>query len=250
MATLRPRNHSAVAQGPLACAVRRSFAWGASVRRGRVFHPRGVGFHAEARLQPRAIGLLARQERLEAIVRISRGVGLPDWFPDFNGIAVRLLDAHGASRHQDLLLVSAPMAPVVRHVLFPVPFQGWTGHSSILPYRTPSGLRMLGALPFTSPTTAAGLRSSPPRELTLVGADMLGRWEPEVSLVLGATLDDALTEALELHPWHTGDDFVPAGVLNRLRIPAYDASQAARRRVRAENEAPSTSRDSNGRSRQ
>jgi hypothetical protein len=58
---------------------------------------------------------------------------------------------------------------------------------------------------------------------------LLQRWQPAMEITLDERLDDADGEALRFDPWHTGDDLVPAGFLNRLRLPAYAASQAARR---------------------
>mgnify|MGYP001136353803 CR=1 FL=1 len=212
----------------VASTVARVFAWATGLRNGRVFHPRGGCYLGRARLHERAVGLLGDRPELDAVVRVSRGIGLPDVLPDFNGLAVRLLDAHGEGRDQDLLLVSSGRLPVGRHVLVPVPFVGWTGYSSILPYRSPEGLRVLGAAPFEG-LTSAGVRRSLPVEVRILGASLLGAWEPEVDLTLTEPLDGPSCEALRFDPWHTGPRFLPAGVLNRLRLPAYAASQAARR---------------------
>lgn len=211
----------------VASAAARVFSWASGLRNRRVFHPRGAALAGRAHLHPRAVGLLADRRELDAIVRVSRGVGLPDLLPDVNGLAVRLVDAHGPGHHQDLLLASSGRWPVARHLLVPVPLAGWTGYSSILPYRTPDGLRVYGAGPFGGASTAGA--PVEPVEVRLVGASVLGGWEPEADLTLTDPLDDATAEALRFDPWHTGPDLLPAGLLNRLRLPAYAASQAARR---------------------
>ena len=214
--------------GGLAAAVARTFAWASGLRNGRIFHPSGIALAGRARLHPRAVGVLGDRADLDVVVRISRGIGLPDVLPDFNGLAVRLLDAHGPGRDQDLLFVSSGRRPIGRHVLLPVPLVGWTGYSSILPYRAPDGLRVFGAAPFEGRTTA-GVARSLPLEVGVLGAGLLGRWEPEADLTLVEQLGERECESLRFDPWHTGPDLLPAGFLNRLRLPAYAASQAARR---------------------
>src|SRR5690606_18992483 len=145
-------NRAASLPDVVAAGTARVFAWASGLRNDRVFHPRGVSFAGTAELTPDAVGLFGERRELEVIVRASRGIGLPHPLPDFNGVAVRLLDAHGEGRDQDLLLVSAPTPPVARHLLVPAPFLGWTGYSSLLPYRTPAGLRVYGARRLDAPT--------------------------------------------------------------------------------------------------
>ena len=222
------RHPAALVPDSLSTATARAFAWASGLRNDRVFHPRGTSFAATAHLAEEAVGLLADRSELEAYVRVSRGIGLPHPLPDFNGIAIRLLDAHGEGHDQDLLLVSAPRLPVVRHLLLPVPLLNWSGTSSILPYRTPHGMVVFATSPLEA-ATVSGLGGSLPTELTLLMAAPLGEWRRVAQLTVREELDEASGDALRFDPWHTGPDLLPAGLPNRLRLPAYAASQAARR---------------------
>src|SRR4051812_31288290 len=87
-----------------------SLAFGAVARArdDRALHPDGVVFAGAI------TGALFGARR--ALVRISRGGGLPETLPDVRGCAIRVLDAHGSGRHQDLLLASSLAAPVGRHL--------------------------------------------------------------------------------------------------------------------------------------
>jgi hypothetical protein len=55
----------------------------------------------------------------DVVARISSGAGLPDAPPDFFGIAVRLVDAHGPDGHQNLLINSSSRLPVLHHLFLP-----------------------------------------------------------------------------------------------------------------------------------
>lgn len=212
----------------LSIGTARLFAWASGLRNGRIFHPSGTAYSGTAHLRPEAVGLLADRPEVEVIARISRGIGLPHPLPDFNGVALRLVDAHGEGHDQDLLLVSAPGAPVARHVLLPVPVLDRSSYSSVLPYRTPEGLKVFGARALRRPTPRA-LDVDLPTTVDVLWASLTGPWTPIAEVRLTDRLEHARADSLRFDPWHTGVDVVPAGFLNRLRLPAYAASQAARR---------------------
>jgi hypothetical protein len=54
-----------------------------------------------------------------ALLRFSRGAGLPEPLPDALGVAIKLPDAHGPGADQDLLLTSSSDRPLLRRLLFP-----------------------------------------------------------------------------------------------------------------------------------
>ena len=84
-----------------------AFRTAARLRGARAFHPRGRAYTAQVRIDAdRAPDGFPTGVR-EAIVRFSRGVGLPDAVPDILGIAVRLVDAAGPRVHQDLLMATS-----------------------------------------------------------------------------------------------------------------------------------------------
>src|SRR3954447_3771270 len=87
-----------------------AFAGLSAVRRARVFHPDGAAFSATLdvrgnRAERWGVRLLDEEARHRSLVRLSRGIGVPEPLPDILGLAVRVLDAHGPDQHQDLLLV-------------------------------------------------------------------------------------------------------------------------------------------------
>jgi hypothetical protein len=57
--------------------------------------------------------------RYQGVVRLSRGIGLPEPWPDFLGQAVRMLDGDGVAGIQDLLLVSSVSAVGGRQLIVP-----------------------------------------------------------------------------------------------------------------------------------
>jgi hypothetical protein len=77
----------------------------------------------------------------DALVRLSRAVGLPGRVPDIHGLALRV---HSDGGYGDLLLATTGWDPVTRHLLVP----GWSADrpmTTLLPYRTPAGPVVLGA---------------------------------------------------------------------------------------------------------
>jgi hypothetical protein len=74
-------------------------------------HPTGAVFDAEVVVGDPPVALLegtvmAKPGSYPAIVRLSRGFGLPLARPDVHGLAIRLLDAGGTGWPQDLLLAT------------------------------------------------------------------------------------------------------------------------------------------------
>lgn len=203
----------------------------------RAFHPYGVGFavHLE-RLDGGAV--LPAEIDGEAIVRLSRSLGAPEWLPDPCGLALRVPDAYGPGRHQDLLLVSSGRAPLVRHLLLPSRGFCDRAYSSILPYRLAGEMVVMLAVADRDPGAGpllAELRERDRGELEfeLAIASLRGAPRPVARLRLGSRLPAALTERLAFDPCNSGGGLEPAGWLNRLRGPSYGASQGGRAEVYA-----------------
>lgn len=202
------------------------------LRGKRIFHPFGVGF--EARLTPLGddSGAAVFDREGEALVRLSRSIGLPEALPDPCGLAFRVPDAYGSGRHQDLLLVSSLAAPGGRHTLMPSRGFGDRPYSSVLPYRLRGETVMLGARALT---TAPGPKLGDLREREVGGLDfellvagLRDEWQPLARLSLGSRLPRERTERLHLDPTNCGGGLELVGWLNRLRGPAYGGSQAGR----------------------
>lgn len=202
------------------------------LRGKRVFHPFGVGFAARVAPLGEGIGATAFEREGEALVRLSRAAGLPEWLPDPCGLAFRIPDAHGAGRHQDLLLVTSAAPPLGRHTL--MPSRGFCDrpYSSVLPYELQGKTVMIGARAL-APAPGPRLKDLAEHEAValefeLTVAGIKGQWRPFARLSLGERLPPPQTERLDLDPTNTGGRLELIGLLNRLRGPTYSGSQAGR----------------------
>jgi hypothetical protein len=207
-----------------------------ALRGKRVFHPHGVGFAAT--FTPHAAAstgtsIFDEQGPGTAIVRLSRAAGLPEPVPDALGLAIRIPDAYGAGRHQDFLLVTSGRLPVGRHLLLPA--RGFLGrtYSSLLPYRAGGRLVLVGALPSHADGAGPGLArirrgAAAGLAFKLALASPWGGWTEVATLALGQRLPDRAVEDLRFDPSNTGGGIELAGLLNRLRRPAYRGSQEGR----------------------
>lgn len=201
-------------------------------RAERVFHPQGVAY--EGRFLPRRDAQLLASSRLlatehDAIVRFSRGVGLPAGTPDILGLAVKVLDVHGPGADQDLALASSGRSRVGRRLLVPRTDFAGTAFSSILPYDVDGRRVVIMASLVDSDRSLPFLRLS---EGSAASVELRFWLEPgDVTvgrLRLRSQLDASASRDLRFDPWHTGPELRPAGLVNRLRRPTYRASQEGR----------------------
>ena len=218
----------------------------AALRRRRSLHPTGVGYQGQLVVgdSPGRLGvpLLRPGAAYPALLRFSRGAGLPEPLPDALGVAVKLPDAHGPGADQDLLLTSSTDRPLLRRLLFPARSFVRGAFSTALPYdldgervvmllvpartgrgRPPWGVgRRGGALAELRAAAVAGLA------LELRTAGTLGPSQRLATLTVGQPLSAEQTAALRFNPWTTGPGIRPSGWLNLLRGAAYRASQRGR----------------------
>src|SRR5215210_821126 len=232
---------TSIARHPAATAAGAVFGGLASLRHRRSLHPDGASYHATVRIDGEreyaGVPLLEGPGEYEALLRFSRGLGLPSELPDALGIAVRLCDLHGEGLHQDLLMTTSARPPVLHHLLLPA-LRGPFGqpYSTILPYRVGDGVRLFGVLPLRAPArddrtdveefVDAAARGDARFALALVAP--FGWWRPIGVVETGAPLDPAVGERLRLNPWNTGGGIRPVGPFQGLRDAAYGASQRAR----------------------
>jgi hypothetical protein len=238
---------AAAAAGPVVAA---GFYALAALRRRRSLHPTGVGFQGWLRVpndSPARSGVPLFQSGAThpAILRFSRGAGLPEPLPDALGVAIKLPDAHGPGIDQDLLLTSSTDRPLLRRLLFPARSFVRGAFSTALPYDLGSERVVLLLVPVpTSAGRPAGEAGHRPvggalAELRAIAADSLkfqlrtagslGRSQPLATVTVGPPLSADQTEALRFNPWTTGPGIRPYGWLNLLRDAAYQASQRGRR---------------------
>lgn len=214
------------------------FGTASRLRGAKAFHPQGTVYEATVAITgaagaPADVPLLSEPAERPALIRFSRGAGLPRPLPDVLGMAIRLIDAHGEGRHQDLLLVTSGDGAVIQHLLLPARRWDSLPYSSLIPYRVPDGgLILFGARRRQAP----GWNATDDREqLARVAADRSvafdlgvapvgGRLAPVGEILLGDRLP-AGANAIRFNPFNTGGGLEPATVLNRLRDYAYPASQ-------------------------
>lgn len=209
------------------------FALGSWLRGARVFHPHGVVIEATWDPDPSLFPSSSLTNGpLPALVRVSHAIGLPPDVPDILGIAIRVVDAHGPRRHQDLLLASSGSGRLSRHLLRPASAVTGTTFSSLLPYdvagvgRHPLVAQTVGEEhPLTYPEIVRDPAATLASIEVLVDAPRRRRLG---TVHAGDALPDPVAEDLRFHPWNTGPELVPAGVVNRLRQPTYRASQEGR----------------------
>jgi hypothetical protein len=203
------------------------------LRRKRGFHPFGVGFSGQLTpLGSGGFGAPVLEREAEAQVRLSRSLGLPEWLPEPYGLALRIPDAYGTGKHQDFLLVTSAAPPVGRHALLPARGFCDLPYSTLLPYRVRGEKVVIGARGLASrPGPKLGDLRSRQRadlEFELSIAGLTGAWRPVARLTLGERRPPEQTERLHFDPTNTGGGLELVGLLNKLRGPAYGASQEGR----------------------
>src|SRR4051795_6690501 len=150
----------------------------ARLRHAKPMHPEGVVFTAV--LDRRALGIgidwLDQTRTDDVLVRLSRGAGLPDRFPDLLGFALRL----PGERPVDVLLSSAGQGRRARW-LPGLRRDAATPYGSLMSYGSTAGRVRLAAVAQGGPLpsdrdglTAAG----PDRVFTLSAAVGGGPWQP------------------------------------------------------------------------
>jgi hypothetical protein len=207
-------------------------------RHGKPMHPRGAVLNAvlERTGGPAGWGVpwLACSGAQAALVRLSRGAGLPAPLPDLLGLAVRLPGAAGTEGPVDLLMSSSGRGRLTRWV--PVPRRDAAAvYSSIMGYRSAAGPVFLVALPdpgagrvTAEPGPVAEAARAGRLAFTLAAALGVGEWQPFARLRLLAPVPevdpDVRFDAVRNPP----PGLVPDGPMARFRAPAYAAAQQGR----------------------
>jgi hypothetical protein len=210
------------------------FAALSALRRARIFHPRGVAFDATLTVDaaaPPLAGLERGDHR--AVVRLSRGAGVPESWPDVLGIALKLPDVDERGGDQDFLFVTSGQQPVLRHLLLPTrSFTGQT-YSTLLPFQVGTERVLFGleAVDLNRMLDLADLRATDDASdvcFILTMAAPAGPWAAIGELQLGERIPDKAEADLRFNPWNDAAGIRPFGVLNTLRAGAYPGSQRGR----------------------
>lgn len=223
----------AVAATPVDGLVFRAFRGLASVRRARAFHPVGAAYRGIANVGAAAPDGVPPGE-WPVVVRFSRGIGLPAPWPDLLGIGVRIDGAAPPGGPVDLLMTTTGSGPLGRHVLRPTRSFSSGRATSLLPYAGLHG-RLLFAARILSPEIVglddigrAGAPHGPGVGLELSWSQNGGDWLPFAGVHVHLRLEPDEERALDLDPFHAAAGLVPAGLVNRLRRPAYPGSREGR----------------------
>jgi hypothetical protein len=214
--------------GPVASAVERLFARLSAARGSRIFHPQGIAYRATLHVESGLDGvpLLASGKSHDAVVRFSRGLGLPRGAREFLGLALRIGD------EQDVLLASSSRAPLVRMV--PLPVRSFFGAtlSSLLPFDAGPRVVFVGARVDGAQTGERDqldeLAASRTVKVTFAAAELGGPWRPFGRLELDERLPDEAARALRFDAWRCAGGLVPHGRINAVRAPAYRGSRRGR----------------------
>ena len=226
MTSVEPARQGAAATaarlfGPPAAALGRALAVPlggiAALRRGKPMHARGVVVEGvlerTGTAPPWGVPWLDEPRTDRALVRLSRGAGLPEGLPDLLGLAV-----HVPADGVDLLLSSTAGGRLTRHV--PVLRRKVaTTYGSIMGYRSTAGTLRL---------TAVGERTATGTVFTLAAVRGLGPSRPFGRLVLGDPVQagdpDVRFDAVRRPP----PGMVADGPMARLRAPAYLRARESR----------------------
>lgn len=221
----------------LTAVTARAFRAGSAVRGAKVFHPRGVAFTATVVIDggpdAPASPWLRTPGEFGAVARFSRGAGLPKPLPDLLGLAVRVLDAHGPGRPQDLLMITSIDAPVLHHLFVPAFDAQARPYSSATPYRIGGTSWLMGATPRDdSPRGVGGamedrLRSAAATgdlALDLGAARVGGRFRRFGELRVGDPVPGG-GDHLRFNLFNTGGGLEPVTWVNRIRRQTYQQSQ-------------------------
>ena len=201
------------------------------LRGERAIHARGRAFTGVVTL-PGGLGtgarLLDEPGEHDAVVRFSRSAGLPPWLPDVYGLAVRLVDAHGPERHQDLLLDTTQPAPLLRRLPWPRWDASSAVYGSLLPYDVGGRRMLVGAVPVPGTPPARSLAALPERlELALLLATAHGPWREVGRVRTSGELPAPEGRRLRFTPGMTGGGLRPAGPFQEWRNRSYPASHVA-----------------------
>jgi hypothetical protein len=197
----------------------------------RPLHPEGWAYEAELVVdEPRIRGarLFATRKRRRAVVRFSKGFGLPEPLPDLMSLAIKVPDAYGPGHDQDFLLTASGQRPVMRHLF------AWGGehlrraYSSIFLFRVGERNMLFGAVPVTGAGDLREAAAAGELAFELRVATPSGPWRTVARLEVGRELRPAEAEALAFNSSNAGGGIEPVGVVNRIRDAAYDAAARGR----------------------
>jgi hypothetical protein len=228
-----------------------AFAVGSALRRGRVFHPRGITFRAEvkahAAVNPAFAKLAAGLSEGDALVRLSTGLWRSDrsFAPDLLGFAIRFHTNANANFQaqqgsQDLLLATSPSLLALPIALLVTNQRDFLANRyfGMSPFEVAGQPNMyLRIVPMTQVNAPGANRYERIRNavadneivfrLEIASASQTTQWHPlvEIRLTSEVMVDQS---ALKLWPFQVGQGIRPQGLTQFMRPVPYLLSQYAR----------------------
>lgn len=205
----------------LAAPLAAVFGGVARLRRARGLHPRGVALGAVVEEADPRLGAPGD----EAVVRLSRGAGLPSPLPDVLGVALRLPSAPGGA--VDLLASTTTSLPLAYQLPLPTRRLDRALFTSITPYEV-DGERALLVARVVGVERMTDLRERRGEVRVLFGtASTAARpVRPLVTVRLREELTGDDARALRFAPVEQAPSWCrPAGFVHALRPRAYAASR-------------------------
>ncbi|HEU5037033.1 MAG TPA: hypothetical protein VFT70_08505 [Nocardioides sp.] len=161
--------------------------------------------------QPTGVPWLDEEGQDDAVVRLSRAIGLPGRLPDIHGLAVRV---HTGDGYGDLLFATTGRGPLSRFVLVPSRGPRTQPMTTLLPYRSAGGPLVLSADPVGA------------EAFELSWARPAGDWQVFGCLRLSTR---SLAEEISFDPIvHQIDGLEQYPSVRRLREPAYATARHSR----------------------
>ncbi|WP_298457154.1 hypothetical protein [uncultured Cellulomonas sp.] len=208
-----------------------------ALRQDRPMHAVGRTYHAVVRWsgtgEPSGVPWLDAPRERPALVRFSRGAGLPAWAPDVQGVAVRVVEDDGG--RTDVLLSSTGLRGAARYGLVPrrSPFSGPS--STLMPFRGPRGPLVLAVQPAAAsarplPAGSSGRRDAatalPGSSWTLLWSGTTGPWRPFAVLDVLTDAGSDTDRGTRFHPIGASPPGLPSyRWAAALRAPAYRAAR-------------------------
>lgn len=227
----RPTSVARAAAGAVFGAVAR-------LRGGRPLHPAGVAFEGELVVDGPALPqaeLFSRAGRHRVVARFSRGFGLPEALPEILSVAIKVPDAYGPGRDQDLMLTATGERPVLRRVFAAGRSHLARTYSSVFPFTVGDEEVLLGAAPGTDGRHGdSGLEElraaarAGDLALDVRVATPRGPWRTVGRVELRRVLGPEEEGRLAFSSSNAGGGIAPAGFVNAVRDAAYDAAARGR----------------------
>lgn len=204
-----------------------AFRLASRVRGERAIHNRGRALTGRLTVSGGGTGvpLLDEPGSYDVLLRFSRSVGLPARLPDILGLAVRVLDAHGPGRHQDLLMDSTLEPPLLRHVPLPRFDHLGVTYGSLFSHDVGGGRLLVGARALPGSPAATALDEVPEDVgLALLVATPYGPWRQVGVLRADGELPAPQGRRTRFSPVNSGGGLGPPKLLASWRAQAYPAT--------------------------